>query len=105
MPEPRSALLAGRLVNVQIGRNTASRTDDESMKQLTKLWNFIVLRNASGLACLATVWAMGFLYYLAAIFDLIPGANTEFAVRFCLASGPVLFFVVPILERIFERRE
>ena len=72
------------------------------MEHLQKLWNWVLIKNPSGLACLVTAWGIGAVYATLSYTGLVAGLNAPLALRFCGAAGLALFVAVPILLRVFR---
>jgi|JI7StandDraft_1071085.scaffolds.fasta_scaffold280511_3 hypothetical protein len=62
----------------------------------------MLLKNPIGLGSLITCWVVGAAYFLAASLDLVDGANVPLVLKFCGIGGVVLFFGMPILNRLFK---
>jgi hypothetical protein len=72
------------------------------MSSLKQLWHWVLIKNPLGLACLITAWAIGAVYVVIALTGLVAGLNAPLAFKFCGIAGVFLFFLVPLLARVFR---
>lgn len=72
---------------------------------INRIWRWLLLNNPSGVACFLTVLALAVVYFLLALVGFLNIRSVPMAMRALAVVGVVMFFVAPLLVKIFTRND